>query len=231
MFPKIQVRSDGGFVTFGGNQKGFIVGEGTVGKEPLPVINNVLLVEGLKHNLLSISQLCDSGFTVSFNKVKCSVTDTDDKIIFEAQRQGNLYKTNLENLANQNVTCLVSSEDNTWLWHRKLGHASLRTITKIISNDLVRGLPKLSIKSDATCSACTQSKQHRTSCRAKNFVSTSKPLDLLHMDLFGPTRVASVSGKRFCFVIIDDYTRFCWVYFLRSKDETFQAFKIDPKAV
>lgn len=158
--------------------------------------NKVLLVKGLKHNLLSISQLCDSDLTVSFNKLRCKVTNSNGKTIFEAQRQGNIYRTNLENLLNQNVTCLVSSEDNTWLWHRKLGHASLRTITKIVKHDLVRGLPKLSFKSDVTCSACLQGKRSKTSFKAKNVVSTRKPLELLHMDLFGPTITDSFSLKK-----------------------------------
>src|ERR1044072_1731264 len=141
MFLDLQIRKNGGTVTFRGNQKGIIIGKGNVGKVPHPVINNVLLVKGLKHNLLRISQLCDSGFSVSSDKDIYNVTDGKGKAIFEAKRQGNLYKINTENLANQNVTCLVSSEGNKWLWHRKLRHASLGTISKLVKHDLVSGLP------------------------------------------------------------------------------------------
>src|ERR1044072_5403236 len=208
MFPDLQTRKNGGTVTFGGNKKGIIIGEGNVGKVPHPVINRVLLVKGLKYNLLSISQLCDSGFSVSFDKDMCNVINDKGKAIFTAKRQGNQYKINLDNLADQKVTCLVSSEDDKWLWHRKLGHASLRTIAKIVKHDLVRGLPKLSFKSDIKCYACLQGKQLKSSFKTQNFKSTRKLLELLHMDLFGPMRSASFSGKRFCFVIVDDYSRF-----------------------
>src|ERR1044072_5037193 len=152
LFQYLQTRKNVGTVTFEGNQKGIIMREGNVGKVPHHVINKVLLVKGLKHNLVSISQLCDSGLSVSFDKDMCNVIDKKGKTIFRAKRQGNLYKINLENLADQNVTCLVSSEDNKWLWHRKLEHASLWTITRIVKHDLVCGLPNFLFKSDIKCS-------------------------------------------------------------------------------
>ena len=107
MFQDIKTNK-GGSVTFGGNQKGKIVGIGKIGKHPFPSIDNVLLVEGLKHNLLSISQLCDSGSNVSFNQGECIVKNSDGSILFIAKRQNNLYKIDLEDLSDQNVSCLVS---------------------------------------------------------------------------------------------------------------------------
>ncbi|RDX71112.1 hypothetical protein CR513_49577, partial [Mucuna pruriens] len=103
--------------------EGKIVGVGRIGKRPFLSINNVLYVKVLKHNLLSISQLCDSGYDVSFNKGECI---------------NNLY-IDLTNLANQNVTCLMSINDDWWTWHKKLGHASLRLISKLKKHNLVRG--------------------------------------------------------------------------------------------
>ncbi|RDX67555.1 hypothetical protein CR513_53554, partial [Mucuna pruriens] len=79
-----------------------IVGEGRIGKHHFPSIKNVLFIEGLKHNLLSISQLRDNGYDVSFNKGKCIVKDCNGSIIFSAKRQNNMYMIDRHTL-----TCLV----------------------------------------------------------------------------------------------------------------------------
>ena len=70
MFQNLELKS-GGDVKFGGNQKGKIIGSGTIGNGNLPSISNVLLVEGLAHNLLSISQLSDNGYDIIFNQKSC----------------------------------------------------------------------------------------------------------------------------------------------------------------
>ncbi|RDX71979.1 hypothetical protein CR513_48601, partial [Mucuna pruriens] len=97
-------------------------------------IDNVLYVEGLKHNLLSISQLCDIVYNIFFNKGECII--------------------NLTNLSNQSVTCLVFIKDDYWIWHKKLGHASLRLISNLSKHHLVRGLSNLVFKSYILCGAC-----------------------------------------------------------------------------
>ena len=91
--------------------KGKIIGVGKISKHYLPTIDGVTCVEGLKYNLLSISQFCDSGYVVSFNKDECIVRNNDQTILFTGVRKGNLYEVNLEDLSKQNVTCLVSTED------------------------------------------------------------------------------------------------------------------------
>ncbi|MCR2848021.1 hypothetical protein KN825_15825, partial [Weizmannia coagulans] len=79
-------------MTFGDNNKGRIIGHGSIGKSSSTIIENVLLVDGLKHNLLSISQLCDKGYEVVFNKLKCSILDPKDgKTIFVGHRNVNVY--------------------------------------------------------------------------------------------------------------------------------------------
>ena len=144
LFVEIKPRTPG-HVTFGDNNKGKIIGIGKVGKEPLPTIENVLLVDGLKHNLLSVSQLCDMDYDVKFESTHCLVTK-DDKIAFIALRHGNTYIVNLHDDTSFNERCLVTLDENAYLWHRKLGHAPLPLISKLSKNDLVRGLPKLKYK-------------------------------------------------------------------------------------
>jgi len=80
----------GGVFTFGGNKKGLIIGEGKICVPPYPLIDNVFLVKRLKHNLLSISQLCDSGYNVTFNKDMCIIQNKDNSSFFFSKRQGNL---------------------------------------------------------------------------------------------------------------------------------------------
>jgi len=131
----------GGIVTLRGNKKGRIIGVGKIDTHLYPFIDNVLFVEGLKHNLLSISQLCDCGYGVFFNKDKCVVICKDGSSLFSAKRKCNLYKIRLGELLDQKVSCLLSDKENHWLWHKKLGHASRRLNSKLQKNNLVRGLP------------------------------------------------------------------------------------------
>ena len=104
-------------------------------------------------------------------------------------------------------------------------------ISKLARKNLVRGLPQLGVISDKFCDACKLGKQHRGSFQLKNEVSTSKPLQLLHLDLFGPTQVKSMGGMSYCFVIVDDYSRFTWVFFLAHKHNTLDVFKSFCKRV
>lgn len=121
--------------------------------------------------------------------------------------------------------------DDPWLWHRKLGHGSMHLIEKLSKHKLVIGLPKLNFSRTHICDAYHIGKQTRNSFKNKDIVSTSKPLQLLHMDLFWPTRTASIGEKRYAFVIVNDYSRFTWVIFLSHKDEALRKFDIFCKKV
>ena len=110
------------------------------------------------------------------------------------------------------------SEDS-WLWHRHLTHVNFDLLNKIVTKDLVIGLPKMNFLKDHLSDACQKGKQTRVSFKSKNVVSTSRPLELLHMDLFGPSRTTRIGGNYYGLVIVDDYSRFYWTFFLCSKDE------------
>ena len=179
MFQDLELRS-GGIVGFGGNQKGKIIGSGTVGNGKLPSINNVLLVDGLMHNLLSISQLSDNGYDVIFNQSSCkAVSQKDGSVLFNGKRKNNIYKIRLSDLKNQNVKCLLSVNKEQWFWHKHLGHVSLRKLSQLNKLGLVRGFPNLKYSSDALCEACQNGKFSKTSFKDKKVVSTSRPLELL----------------------------------------------------
>ncbi|GJS43752.1 retrovirus-related pol polyprotein from transposon TNT 1-94 [Tanacetum coccineum] len=117
--------------------------------------------------------------------------------------------------------CLLSkaSKTKSWLWHRRLSHLNFGAINHLARHGLVRGLPKLKFEKDHLCSACVMDKSKKKPHKPKSEDTNQEKLYLLHMDLCGPMRVASVNGKKYILVIVDDYSRFTWVKFLRSKDE------------
>ncbi|GJX35736.1 putative ribonuclease H-like domain-containing protein [Tanacetum coccineum] len=127
----------------------------------------------------------------------------------------------------ESLTCLVvkATSDESMLWHRRLGHINFKNINKFVKDNLVRGLPIKCFENDQTCVACLKGKQHRASCKSKVLNLITKPLFMLHMDLFGPTFVSSLLHKKYCLVITDDYSRFNWVFFLATKDETSELLK------
>ena len=216
-------RKDEGFVTFGDNKKKKIIGIGNIKITLSTFIKNILLVDKLKHNLLSISQLCDVGFDVNFKTSICIIADPlNGNSKFIGHRLGNVYVVDLDDLALSSSTSLVAidkrSKESSLLWHRRLGHPSMHTMTKLISKDLVNGMPKLNINFDHVCRTCQQEKQTRGSFKSKNIVSTTRTLELLHMDLLGPTRTISLGGKKYALVIVDNFSRYTWILFLASKD-------------
>jgi len=98
-------------------------------------------------------------------------------------------------------------------------------LNKLISKDLVIGLPKLRFEKDHICETCQKGKQIKNSFKLKNVISSSKPLELLHMDLFGPSRTTSLGGNYYALVIVDDFSRYTWTLFLESKSDAFSALK------
>ncbi|GJS66498.1 retrovirus-related pol polyprotein from transposon TNT 1-94 [Tanacetum coccineum] len=93
------------------------------------------------------------------------------------------------------------------------------TISRLAKDDLARGIPRLKFQKDHLCSACALGKSKKSSHQPKAEDTNQDKLYLLHMDFCGPMRVESINGKRYILVIVDDYSRFTWVRFLRSKDE------------
>ncbi|GKB49353.1 putative ribonuclease H-like domain-containing protein [Tanacetum coccineum] len=220
---------DGGYVAFGGNLKGGKITRKCTIKTGNLDFKNVYFVRELQFNLFSVSQMCDKKNSVLFNDTKCIVLSPNFKLIDESQvllrvpRKNNMYSVDLKNIVPKGgLTCLFAkaTSDESKLLHRRLGYLNIKTMNKLVKGNLVRGLPSKLFKNDQTCVACQKGKQHRASCKSKIENSISLPLHLLHMDLFGPTFVKSLMKKMYCLVVIDDFSRFTWVFFLATKDET-----------
>ena len=127
--------------------------------------------------------------------------------------------------------CLIAKENDPWLWHKRFCHINFQTINKLLKNGLVKGLPKMNFKIDHICDACQLGKLTKSSFKSKKVISTLQPLELLHMDLFGPTQVQSINHSRYVFVIVDNFSRYTWTIFMKNKCDTFDSFKTFVKRI
>nr|GEZ78652.1 hypothetical protein [Tanacetum cinerariifolium] len=154
--------------------------------------------------------------------VQGAVTIKKGNDLLTGSRGTDLYSIILQDTNSPNPICLMAKTTSlqAWLWHRRLSHLNFDTINLLSKNDIVVGLPKLKFIKDHICSSCELGKAKQKSFQSKVTPSLKRRLQLLHIDLCGPMRVASINGKRYVLVIIDDYSIYTWTYFLRSKDET-----------
>ena len=113
-----------------------------------------------------------------------------------------------------------ASPDESWLWHKRLSHLNFKSMNSLVKRELVRGLPQMEFTQEGLCEACQKGKSKKASHKGTDTSIITEPLQLLHMDLFGPVNVMSMSKKRYALVIVDDYSKYTWVLFLHSKDET-----------
>ena len=122
--------------------------------------------------------------------------------------------------------CYIIKLDESWLWHRILGHINFEHIIKKCKKKFVRYFLGIKKPQNTICKSCQLGNQTRTSFKAKDHLSRSKPLQLVHMDLCGPSRTNAPGGKSYFMLIIDDFSRLTWVVFLKYKSEAFEKFKI-----
>nr|GFB39647.1 retrovirus-related Pol polyprotein from transposon TNT 1-94 [Tanacetum cinerariifolium] len=209
-----------GTVHFRNDQFALILGYGDLVQGNV-TINRVYYVEGLNHNLFSVGQFCDADLEVAFRKSTCFVRDLQGNDLLVGNRESDLCTISLQESTSSTPLCLVAKATPTqaWLWHRRLSHLNFDYISLLLKKDIVIGLPKLKYVKDQLCSFCKLSKAKRSSIKSKAVPSSKGRLNLLHMDLCGPMRIASINGKKYILVIVDDYSRYTWTLFLRSKDE------------
>ncbi|GKB33594.1 retrovirus-related pol polyprotein from transposon TNT 1-94, partial [Tanacetum coccineum] len=215
-----------GTVRFGNDQFAPILGYGDLIQGNV-TIKRVYYVEGLNHNLFSVGQFCDADLEVAFRKSTCFVRDLQGNDLLTGSRGSDLYTISLQETTSSTPICFMAKASPTqaWLWHRRLSHLNFDYITLLSKKDIVTGLPKLKYVKDQLCSSCEMGKAKRSSFKTKAVPSSKGRLNLLHMDLCGPMRVASINGKKYILVIVDDYSRYTWTLFLRSKDETPEVLK------
>nr|GEV65774.1 hypothetical protein [Tanacetum cinerariifolium] len=187
-----------GTVHFGNDHIAAILGYGDL-KWGNITITRVYFIEGLGHNLFSVGQFCDADLEVSFRRNTCFIRDLDGVDLLKGNRSTNLYTINLYDMASASPICLMARATPTksWLWHQRLPHLKFDTINDLAKNDLVSGLPKFKYAKEHICPSY----------------------------FYDPMRVASINGKRYVLAIVNDYSRYTWVHFLRAKDETPEVIK------
>ncbi|GJR40684.1 retrovirus-related pol polyprotein from transposon TNT 1-94 [Tanacetum coccineum] len=150
---------------------------------------------GLGHNLFSVGQFCDGDLKVAFRSNTCYVRNLEGDDLVTGSRDSNLCTISISKMAASSPVCLMSRATSTkfWLWHSRLSHLNFSTINQLTSKDLVDGLLKFKYNKDHLCLACEQGKSKKSSLPPKLVPSTESKLKLLHMDLCGPMRVASIN--------------------------------------
>nr|GEU78205.1 hypothetical protein [Tanacetum cinerariifolium] len=183
-------------VRFGNDHIAAILGYGDL-KWGNITITRVYFVKGLGHNPFSVGQFCDADLEVAFRRNTCFIRDLDGVDLLKGNRSTNLYTINLYDMASASPICLMARATPTksWLWHQRLSHLNFDTINVLAKNDLVSGLPKFKYAKEHLCPSCEKGKSKRASHLPKPVPNSKQRLHLLHMDLCGPMRVASINGK------------------------------------
>nr|GEU77133.1 reverse transcriptase domain-containing protein [Tanacetum cinerariifolium] len=181
----------------------------------------------------SFGQFCDSDLEVAFRQYTYFIRNLDRVDLLTGSRGNNLYTLSLQDMMASSPICLLSkaSKTKSWLWHHRLSHLNFGAINYLARQGLVRGLSKLKFEKDHLCPTCAMGKSTKKTHKPKSEDTNQKKLYLLHMDLCRLIHVKSVNGKKYILVIIDDYSRFTWVKFLRSKDETLDFIIKFPKMI
>ncbi|GJY22818.1 retrovirus-related pol polyprotein from transposon TNT 1-94 [Tanacetum coccineum] len=186
-----------GTVRFGNDHVAAILGFGDLQWGNI-LITRVYFVKGLGHNLFSVGQFCDSNLEVAFRRNTCFIRNLEGVDLLKGNHTIILYTINLHDMASTSPICLIARATSTksWLWHQRLSHLNFETLNYLARNDLVTSLPKFKYHKEHLCPSCKQGKSKRTSHPPKPVPNSKQRLHLLHMDLCGPMRIASINGKR-----------------------------------
>ncbi|WVZ70280.1 hypothetical protein U9M48_018957 [Paspalum notatum var. saurae] len=209
------------YITFGDNGQGKVLGVGSVSLSAKLSLREVAFVRNLGFNLDSVSQLLNEGFEVHFKKGACRVLDDEETLVCSLLPFGQVFRVDLTSISGP-ARCLVASPSvDIWKWHRRLGHLSFDLLVRLSSMGLIRGLPKFRAEKDLVCHPGHHGKMVAASYIPVSQVMTFYLGEPLYMDTAGPARVASVNGKWYVLVVVDDFSRFSWVFFMEFKDEAF----------
>lgn len=224
LFTNIRACPDESARVPGGNLK--IEGIGTVVlqlKEMQLTLNKVLYVPDLHKNLMSGRRIAEAGAQAHLSQNKIRIYKPGEWS-FDAPLKDKLFIVNGKGIQpNSRELNTVSSTNVMAIWHKRLGHCSEQTIKKMAKEDRVVGLDNVK-GTVGLCAICQQSKSTRASFKPIQGRATKEPLQLLHMDVWGPAPVKSLGGKRYFCSIIDDYSRYAPIYFMNTKNEVLDRF-------
>jgi transposase InsO family protein len=172
--------------------------------------------------------MCDQGHKLTFDSEKCEIRkEGSGKLVGTAARtSNNIYV--LSEIGNEK--CCLGKEDESWLWNRRMGHMHFDNLVKVNKRESVREMPQIMKPTNTLCKHCQQGKQTKTRFKSKEY-STTRPLEIVHTDLVGPTTTKGLKGEKYFMLLVDDYTRMTAVFFLKNKSEAFENFKIYKEMV
>jgi hypothetical protein len=203
-----------------------VKGLGKIAISPDHSITNIFLIENLGYNLLCVSKLCKMGYNCLFTDVDVTIfRRNDDSLYFKGVLNGQLYLVDFTDDNAELDTCLIAKTNMGWLWHRRLTHVGMKNLHKLLKEEHILGLTNVHFTKDGICSACQAGKQVGVHHQHKNIMTVERPLELLYMDPFGPIAYISIDGSNYCLVIVDDYSRFTWMFFLQEKSQTQETLK------
>ncbi|CAA7017587.1 unnamed protein product [Microthlaspi erraticum] len=185
-------------VTFGCGTLGRIKGKGTILDKELPKLENVYLVKGLTANLISVSQLCDQGLIVSFNKVKCWAFDAENRIILSGIRsENNCY------MWEQSQVCLKDEKNNPVFWNEKLEQMNAKSLSKMVSQELVKCVPKMKHGEKIVSEACNEGKDDN-SVSQRTFVKNLVEQFMMCSNKSSKTHMSAIVKQICVFISIGD---------------------------
>ncbi|GJX99888.1 retrovirus-related pol polyprotein from transposon TNT 1-94 [Tanacetum coccineum] len=212
------VKQPGPKVVFGDDSTCITEGYGSIKCSGI-VFTKVAFVNGLKYNLVSISKLCDAKYIVQFDEKRGSIFNSNKEIVMISLRVSDVYVLDMTSSAQESYFFAKATKNHNWIWHKRLAHLNFKTINQLAKQNHAIGLPSLVYSKDKPCSSCENGKHHKASFKTKHTSSIKKCLHLFHIDLFGPITPRSIKNEKYTFVIIDEYSRYTWVYFLKKKSQ------------
>jgi hypothetical protein len=141
----------------------------------------------------------------------------DSSIVITGHLKNKLYLVDFNESKAKLETCLVAKSSMGWLWHRRLAHVGMRNLAKLLKDNHILGLTDVHLEKDRIYKACQAKKQVGVPHPPKSIMTTTQPLELIHMDLFGLVAYLSLGGNKYGLVIIDDYSYFTWAFFVYDK--------------
>jgi hypothetical protein len=164
--------------------------------------------------------LCHMGYNCLFTNVDVSVfRRSDGSLAFKGVLDDKLYLVDFSKEEADLDACLIAKTSMGWMWHHRLAHVGMKNLHKLLKGEHVLGLTNVCFKKDRPCAACQAGKQVGSTHYSKNVMTTSRPLEILHMDLFELVAYLSIGGSKYGLVIVDDFSRFTWIFFLQDNQK------------
>lgn len=192
-------------------------------------LKDAMLVPQFRSNLLSVSRMTDSGYTVTFKRKCAFVNRSDGSTALIAKRQGQLYVVD-ETAPQRTPVARNAQEDNRLRWHQRLGHLNSKDMDKLKSKNMVVGLNMKGNSIEINCEVCNKCKIHQLPYKSSPRREKER-LGLIHSDICGPMNIPSLGGAKYFVTFIDDMSRYVEVVTLKKRSEVITAFKTYKKRV